>query len=86
MTPPDPRDRVEIDGIAAAANDERRAAARAERTPAFLAIWFRCCHSYGRLYRNVAGTRYEGRCPRCGARVGARIGRDGSARRIFEAG
>jgi hypothetical protein len=51
----------------------------------FLAIWFRCCHAYGRLYRNADETAYEGRCPRCGARVQAYIGPDGTSRRMFEA-
>ena len=51
----------------------------------FLAIWFRCCHTYGRLYRNKEQTAYEGGCPRCGAKVEAKIGPGGSARRMFEA-
>jgi hypothetical protein len=52
----------------------------------FLSIWFRCCHVYGRLNRNATHTAYEGRCPRCGAMVHARIGPDGTSRRMFEAG
>ncbi|MCP3906270.1 MAG: hypothetical protein GY715_21820 [Planctomycetes bacterium] len=51
----------------------------------FLSIWFRCCHQYGRLYRNRSETAYEGRCPRCGARVRAGIGPQGTSRRSFEA-
>jgi hypothetical protein len=51
----------------------------------FLSIWFRCCHVYGRLNRNADGTAYEGRCPRCGARVQAAIGPEGTERRMFEA-
>ncbi len=56
-----------------------------ERQSKFLAIWFRCCHVYGRLYRNSEQTAYEGRCPRCGANVQAKIGPKGTARRMFEA-
>ncbi len=48
-------------------------------------VHFRCCHAYGRLYRNRAQTLYSGCCPRCGARVSARIGPGGTARRMFEA-
>ena len=51
----------------------------------FLSVWFRCCHTYGRMYRNRAQTRYEGRCPRCGAAVHARIGPGGTSQRTFEA-
>jgi len=51
----------------------------------WLMIWFRCCGTYGRIYRNREQTRYVGRCPHCGARVQARIGRNGTDRRLFEA-
>jgi hypothetical protein len=51
----------------------------------FLSIWYRCCHTYGRLTRNKEGSAYEGRCPRCGAGVRARIGPGGTNRRMFEA-
>ena len=51
----------------------------------FLSIWFRCCHVYGRLYRNAQQTTYQGRCPRCGAFVRALIEPGGTDRRMFEA-
>jgi hypothetical protein len=51
----------------------------------FLSIWFRCCHVYGRLYRNASGTAYEGRCPKCGRKARALIGPDGTDQRMFEA-
>ncbi len=54
-------------------------------TGKFLSIWYRCCHTYGRLNRNKEGTAYEGCCPRCGARVRAAIGPGGTTRRMFEA-
>jgi len=31
----------------------------------FIGVWFECCHTYGRLYKNKEGTIYSGRCPRC---------------------
>ena len=51
----------------------------------FLSIWYRCCHAYGRLYRNEHATAYEGRCPRCGARARVGIDPEGSSQRFFEA-
>ncbi len=49
----------------------------------FLSVWYQCCHVYGRMYRNLEATAYEGRCPKCGAAVHALIGPDGSNRRMF---
>lgn len=48
-------------------------------------VWFECCHVYGRIYRNVEATRYEGRCPKCGGRVHAVIGPHGTSQHIFRA-
>ncbi|HAC08793.1 MAG: hypothetical protein GY921_09185 [Phycisphaeraceae bacterium] len=79
----DSRDRIEIDGL------HQTGAAPRKATPAsgsrFIMVWFKCCHRYGRLTRNAAETRYEGRCPRCGGRVSAGIGTEGTNRRMFEA-
>ena len=52
----------------------------------WLMVYFECCHTYGRLNRNREGTQYRGRCPRCGSRVSARIGDEGTGRRMFTAG
>ena len=49
----------------------------------FLSVWFRCCHVYGRMYRNDAQTAYEGRCPGCGAPVHAVIDPGGTTQRMF---
>jgi hypothetical protein len=49
----------------------------------FLSVWYRCCHVYGRMYRNRAETAYLGRCPRCGAPVRALIGPHGTSNRMF---
>ena len=51
----------------------------------FLSIWFQCCRTYGRLNRNREETYFEGHCPRCGRSASARIGTEGSSRRIFRA-
>ena len=49
----------------------------------FLGIWFDCCHVYGRLYKNKAGTMYSGRCPRCLRSVRVRVGEGGTNQRFF---
>ena len=49
----------------------------------FLGIWFDCCHTYGRLYKNKDGTAYVGRCTRCLRPVRVRIGGEGTNRRFF---
>jgi hypothetical protein len=56
------------------------------KSRAFLGVWFRCCHVYGRMYKTDDGTRYLGSCPKCGASVKACVGEGGTSRRIFEAG
>lgn len=82
----DSRDRVDIDGLPDPSNAPRRKSSADSVEPRrFLMIWFRCCHAYGRLARNRAGTHYEGRCPRCAAPVSVRIGHGGTERRMFEA-
>ncbi len=58
-----------------------------ERKPRpFLGIQFKCCHTYGRIYRNDAATKYEGQCPKCRAKVSVPIGSGGTGARFFEAG
>lgn len=54
-----------------------------EKRP-FLGIHFRCCNVYVRVYKNHAGTAYEGHCPKCGKRVAVPIGQGGSSQRFFE--
>ena len=51
----------------------------------FLGIWFSCCSTYGRIYKNKEGTAYTGCCPKCGAKVSVRIGKEGTGRRFFRA-
>lgn len=51
----------------------------------WLAIHWRCCQVYNRVYRNSAGTAYEGACPRCGRPVRIRVGPGGTSDRFFQA-
>lgn len=85
----DNQDILELNGTRVNGTREGEAADRharcAPRSPAFLSVWFRCCHVYGRMLRNAEQTAYEGRCPKCGAAVRARIGANGTSQRMFEA-
>ena len=52
----------------------------------WLAIQWKCCSTYSRVYRNAAGDAYDGRCPRCGKPVRVKVGEGGTSSRFFEAG
>jgi hypothetical protein len=84
-----PRDIVDIEGLrtppAAGAAPDPRAETAGPARP-FLMIWFRCCATYGRLPKSPDGRRYEGRCPKCLARLAVPVGENGTSRRMFEAG
>lgn len=51
----------------------------------WIGIHFQCCGVYTRVYRRHDDTRYEGRCPKCAAKVSLRVGPDGVASRTFTA-
>lgn len=74
---------VEINGVRIP--DARRLAGAGFRDRPWLAVQWRCCSVYSRIYRNKDGTLYEGRCPRCARPVTARVGPGGTTNRFFEA-
>jgi len=51
----------------------------------WLAVFWRCCHTYSRIYRNRDQTAYVGCCPACGKSVRAAIGPGGVSNRFFQA-
>lgn len=81
------KDSVDIEGLR---NEMQDAEARTKRDSSlgpkkkFLSVHFKCCNTYGRLYPDEARTRYQGRCPRCGASVEAKIGPGGTNRSFFD--
>jgi hypothetical protein len=61
------------------------ASAHSLRGRPWLAVQWKCCGVYSRVYRNREGTAYDGRCPRCGRPVHVNVGPGGTTARFFEA-
>ena len=80
---------LDIDGLGGEAGSAKSRQERVDRAglrgESWLAMRWRCCGAYGRIYRNKQQTAYEGRCPRCGRPVSVKIGPDGTRHRFFEA-
>lgn len=75
----DPRDyKVDIAGLAKEQPTQKPAGPRP-----FVSVQFACCSVYQRIYRNAAGTAYEGRCPKCGVPVRFVVGQGGTESRSF---
>ncbi len=51
----------------------------------WLAVHWKCCGVYSRVYRNAEGTAYESRCPRCARPLRIAVGPGGTTSRFFEA-
>jgi hypothetical protein len=74
----DPRDyKLDIAGLA-----KEQPVAKTGPRP-FVSVQFACCNVYLRIYRNAAGTAYEGRCPKCGVPVRFVVGQGGTEARSF---
>ena len=75
---------LESDGTLRDASATPASAEQAGDRP-WIGIHFQCCGIYTRVYRQREATSYEGRCPRCAAKVSLRVGPDGVASRVFTA-
>ncbi len=73
-------------GAETGADEAKSADPKSLKGRPWLAVHWRCCSVYSRIYRNVAGTTYEGRCPRCGKPVRVNVAPGGTSHRFFEAG
>jgi hypothetical protein len=51
----------------------------------WLAVHWRCCGVYSRVYRNRQGTAYRGHCPRCAKPIRVKVSPSGTRDRFFEA-
>ena len=49
----------------------------------FIGIKWECCNAYTRVHRNVSGSFYQARCPRCGKSVKIQVQAGGSDARFF---
>ena len=49
----------------------------------FLRVLFECCGVYQRIYRDLSGQAYSGRCPRCLRTIRFKVGPNGTAARDF---
>ena len=82
----DPRDYIlDIQGVAAPRPQPPAPTDATTQGKPWIAIHWKCCHTYSRLYRNAAGTAYVGQCPKCGSPAQATIGEGGTNQRFFKA-
>ncbi|MEM1026969.1 MAG: hypothetical protein AAGJ38_02700 [Planctomycetota bacterium] len=51
----------------------------------WIAVYYKCCQTYARLYRNKTEDAYVGHCPKCGFATRAAIGPGGTDQRFFTA-
>lgn len=49
----------------------------------YISVYWKCCHSFSRVYKNREGTAYAGCCPRCRSSLSVPIGEEGTTRRTF---
>ncbi len=80
-----PADRLTLSHLREAARENAKRGGPANARP-WIAIRWRCCGAYSRVYRHPDADRYRGACPRCGSPVSLRVAPGGTESRLFEAG
>ncbi|MEX0776299.1 MAG: hypothetical protein WD042_11390 [Phycisphaeraceae bacterium] len=74
---------LDISGLSQPAGAEEVQSDAAGRP--WIAIHWRCCGVYSRVYRHRDATCYKGRCPKCRREVRLKVGPGGTNSRFFEA-
>ncbi|MDH3585191.1 MAG: hypothetical protein OER86_13350, partial [Phycisphaerae bacterium] len=75
-----PEDLVDIEGLPQGGGRQESVTGPPGRR-SWLAIWWRCCNTYSRVYRQANKPAYAGRCPVCGKAVHIPIRTDGTESR-----
>ena len=75
---------LESDGTLRDMADAAASSSSSDSRP-WIGIHFQCCGVYTRVYRRPEAVSYEGRCPKCAAKVSLRVGPEGVASRVFTA-
>lgn len=81
---PDPRDEVDISFLPKEVSPADGSMPEGRRK--WIGIYFECCHTYARLWKNKSGDAYTGHCPSCAASISVPIGPGGTSSRMFRAG
>ncbi|HOB76753.1 MAG TPA: hypothetical protein PKG54_19755 [Phycisphaerae bacterium] len=76
---------LDVSGLADGSDDDVSNSREQPAGRPWIGMQFECCGVYIRIYRNQAGTAYEGHCPRCGRPVHIRVGPGGTSHRMFRA-
>ncbi|WP_432799868.1 hypothetical protein [Poriferisphaera sp. WC338] len=79
---------VDIEGVGKKSDDGARGGGDGDggmKGRRWIAVKWKCCGAYSRVYKNKAGDAYEGRCPKCVKPLKVKIGSGGTSARFFEA-
>ncbi len=74
---------LDIQGLAQPQSGDRADEVREARP--WISVYWKCCKTYSRVYRNAQATMYVGHCPKCAKPVRAKIGAEGVSTRFFQA-